>query len=215
MKYKHFSIFVAVAFTGTAFAQTVDTVLLNATTNVVGEGDEAPGLSNNFLRSSAIGNVDDPEGAFGNNNGPIEPPTFIFDDGGVKDDGDNILGNNGETVYTLSWNTTSPVTLAGIELAFGGGEGGPAGNRGTQLYEFSIQGNIVAQGDANGSDIGQVLFGGDVFGDTFLLRITGTVNNPSAGPRVSEINAIVPVPEPTTFGLLGISALGLLARRRR
>lgn len=202
------------ALTSAAFAQTINPTLLNATSNVVGEGDEPAGFSTNFVRSSAIGNIDDPEGAFGNNNGPIEGTTFIFGDGGAADNGDNIIGNGGEAVYTLSWDTTSPITLAGIELAFGAGEPG-RGNRGTQLWEVSIEGNVVASGDANGTDIGQVSFGGDVFGDNFLLRITGSVNDPSAGPRISEINAVVPVPEPATMGLVGLGMIGLLTRRRR
>jgi len=194
----------------------VDPFLFNAVTNIVGEGDEAPGLSTNFVTSLAFGG-DNPEDAFGNNNGAIEPNTFLFADGGVADNGNNVFEVGPETVDSIAWDTTSPVLIRGYEIVFGGDSFGPHGFRGTELVNFLVEGVVVDTIDLNGYGAGaaaiqRVFAGGSLTGDNFEVQFTRST---TAGLRLFEINAIVP--EPTSMALLLIGTVGicLMPRRRR
>lgn len=175
-----------------ATAGVVDPILFNATTNDVGAGDDPPGLGTNFNASSQVGGIDDPRGAFGSNTGPVEPNTFIFGDGGVPDNGNQIMGDGGETVDSLTWNTTSPVILEGYRLNVSADVPNP--QRGTQLVAFSVNGELDDFFDNNGAS-GPVdrLFSIPQIGSSFELNTTRTT---SEGPRIGEIDAIVPDPLP-------------------
>ncbi len=197
----------------------VDPILFNAITNNVGEGDEAPGLGTNFVASSAVLGADTPEDAFGNNNGAVEPNTFIFGDGGTSDNGNNIFDPGLETIDLLQWETTAPVSIGGYEIQFGGDVAGPHAFRGAELMSFLVGGTVVDTIDLNGYGGGVITLqrafaGGPVSGSQFAIQLTRST---LGGPRIHEINAIVVVPEPTSLGLIAVGLLGagLISRRRR
>jgi len=212
--------------TGGAPQYVVDPDILNATTN--GAGDEPPGLSYNFARSSAVvSGTDTVEDAFGNNDGAVEPGTFIFDNNRTPDNDNGTIGDGGETVDYIEWKTTQPVTLAGLELLVSGdGEG--SSNRGTELIRILVEGTEVDLYDNNrdgtggaGNPLVRIFQGGPVTGDDFRIEVT---HKTSPGARIQEINAVLfvepsgVIPEPTAFliwSLLAGLGMGLGWRRRK
>lgn len=182
--------------------------LLNATTNVLAQGDERPGRVNSVIASSAVGG-DTPVDAFGNNNGTVEPSTFIFSD--VAEPQDIVP-------QTLDFTTNGPVTLTGIALSTGA-DTGEDGYRGTSLFRFFADVNNNGFGDdlplisANPTDDNQfdfLYFTSSVTASSFRAEFTASS---VGGPRVLEIDALVP--EPDAIALLMIGGAGLLRRRRR
>ena len=203
--------------TGTAAAPVttfLDRLAFNAATNsLTGRGaardDEGPGLAGSFVVSSAVGG-DTVQDAFGNNDGAIEPEDFIFGDGGTADNGDGIIGNGGETVDSIVWHTSAPLTLAGFRISLAGDGSSP--DRDTELVRFLVGGQEVDLFDNNGFD-GEVtrLFASAVTGNDFEIQFTKTT---LSGGRIFEIDAITgTVPEPSAAALLLLGG-ALLARRR-
>jgi cysteine-rich repeat protein len=168
----------------------VHPILWNAASNVA-PVDEAPGLSTGFTASSAVFGTDIPEDAFGNGDGAVEPNTFIFGDGGTGDNGNAILGDGGETVDFIEWQTTSPTTVLGYELALT--QFDPFG-RETELVRFLVDGverdlfDNDSETGADNSTIHTVLrsFGSFVTGSTFRIEVTRS----GLAPRITEINAL-------------------------
>jgi cysteine-rich repeat protein len=164
--------------------------LFNAVTNEVGV-DEQPGLATNFSASSAQAGADTIEDAFGNQDGAIEPGTFIFGDGGVPDNGNQTLGDAGETVDFLDWETTEPVEILGYQLLLTQAD---AFGRTTQLVRFLVDGveeDFFDNDGATGPSNAETLvvprpLAGPVTGSTFRLELTRTTN----GPRITEIDAL-------------------------
>ncbi|MEQ9379301.1 MAG: PEP-CTERM sorting domain-containing protein [Pirellulales bacterium] len=199
----------------------VDPILFNAITNNIVEGDEAPGLSTNFITSAPLAD-DTVEDAFGNNNGAIEATSFLFSDVGVGDNGNNIFEGGTETIDFINWETLSPVSIGGFEILFASDSLGPHAQRGTELLNFLVEGVVVDTIDLNGYGNGsgpggsiaiqRVFGGGALVGDDFGIQLTRST---AAGSRILEINAIV-VPEPSTIVLLIIGAafIGMLKFRR-
>lgn len=195
-----YRLFLAVAFVGLTTmlvmpsrADQIDTTLFNATTN--SGGDEAPGLGTGFSVSSSVGGTDDPQGAFGNNDGPIEPSTFIFGDGGTTDNGNGTMGDGGETVDTISWSTTSPVLITGYRFDISGDGGGAS--RGTDLVRFNSAGEADDFWDANfSSGATNRTFAIPQIASSFSIN---TTRSSTAGPRINEIDAIVPDSLPGTL----------------
>ena len=207
---------------GTAGVQTTnyfDRIAFNAASNscYTGQGgdDDGPGGAFNFSSTATVaGNADDIEGAFGNNNGPIEPNDVIFADGGAVDNGNGLFGDGGEFVDFLEWDTATPLTLAGFRLGLSGdGAGNPF--RDTELVRFLVEGVQVDLFDNNGfdGDVDRLFSGGPVTGNDFRIEFTRTT---AGGGRIFEIDAIlgVPVPEPAS-GALVLAGAALALRRRR
>jgi len=163
----------------------VDTTLFNATTNT--GGDDPAGQGTGFAATSSISG-DTVEDAFGNNDGGVEPNTFLFADGRTPDNGDATLGNGGETVDAITWQTTGVVIIDGYRLT-GGPDGDGSGNRGIQLAAFSVEGeqDDLFDRDAGGSDVDRTFAIAQV-GNDFQFQVT---HNTSAGARVDEIEALV------------------------
>lgn len=186
----------------------VDQTLFNAITNSTLEGDEAPGLATNFVTSLPLPG-DTVEDAFGNNNGGIEPTSFLFADGGIADNGNNLFEAGSETIDFIDWDMLSPVSIGGFEIILAADTTGPHAQRGTELLNFLVEGSIVDTIDVNGYGVGagpggglvtiqRMFAGGVVAGDDFGIQLTRST---PAGSRILEINAIL-VPEPSSIILM-------------
>ena len=196
---------------GTVVPVIVDPNIFNAASNT-GVVDEPAGLSFNFSVSSAVAG-DDPQGAFGNNNGPIELASFIFADGATPDNGNKIFGDSGETVDFIQWQTSSRIGLNGYQITLAG-DGLDSATRGAELIRFLVNGVQVDlfDNDHLSGTVNRLFAGGPVSGDLFRIEFT---RSSATGARINEINAIMaPIPEPATISLLGLTALALLRRRR-
>jgi hypothetical protein len=166
-------------------ANVVDTNLFNAVSN--GGNDDSAGWSFNFSSSTKI-TGDTIEDAFGNKDGGVEATSFIFANGFTIDNGNAIMGDGGERVDYIQWQTTLPVALAGFRFE-GAGDGGGT-NRGTELVRFLVEGVEVDLFDNNYGSVAvdRLFAGGVVTGSTFRIELTRTA---SSGPRIKEIDAIV------------------------
>ena len=152
--------------------------------------DEGPGRAVGFQVSSLVQDTDTPEDAFGNANGAVEPESFIFGDGGVSDNGNQILGDEGETVDFISWQLPEGIPLAGYRLTLSGDGTAQQNNRSAELVRFLVDGDEVDLFDNqafNGS-VNRVFAGGTRVGSDFRVELTRTT---SGGPRLLEIDALI------------------------
>ncbi len=150
--------------------------------------DEDPGYATTIVTSAT--NTVGYEGklALGAFGGP-ENANLVFKDANTPDNGDLIFNNGGETVHWISWDSTQPLKLAGINLTLS-----PA-DRPAKLMRFLVNG--VAQVfqtpastvyDVTGvTSANNLLFAAPVMGTSFRLEFTGGIN----GPRLGEIDAIL------------------------
>ena len=171
----------------------LDRLAFNAATNTytgrgaAGRDDEGPGLATGFSVSSVVLGTDTVEDAFGNKNGAVEPESFIFGDGGEQDNGDQIVGNGGETVDFIQWHTATPLNLAGYRINLSGD--GPSSARDTEMVQFLVEGKVVDCFDNNGFDgvVTRTFPDGVVTGDDFRIEFTRTM---SWGGRLFDVDAI-------------------------
>jgi cysteine-rich repeat protein len=178
---------------GGAPPSVVNPDLFNSDQNVLVDPpvDQPPGLVTTIDFSSAQGDSDDPEDAFGNGDGDIEPNTFIFGEGATADNGNEILGDGGETVDFLEWTTSSPVEIRGYHLQLT--QQDPF-DRTAQLILFRVDGveqDSFDNDGATGVDNSTLLeisrpFAAPITGSTFRIELTRTTN----GPRITEIDAL-------------------------
>jgi cysteine-rich repeat protein len=176
---------------GDAPPAVVHPLLFNSDQNVP-PVDQPPGLVTSISASSPQGG-DQPEDAFGNGDGAVEPDTFIFADGGTADSGDGTFSDGDETVDFLEWTTESPVGILGYHLVLT--QLDPAAGRTTQLVRFIINGVERDSFDnvgATGADNATILevsrpFGALLTGSIFRIELTRTS---SFGPRIHEIDAL-------------------------
>ncbi|NOX31650.1 MAG: hypothetical protein GXP35_16630, partial [Actinobacteria bacterium] len=110
-----------------------------------------------------------------------------FSDGGVNDNGNAIFGDGEERVDFIQWQTTQPVTLGGYEINFGNADG-----RTAQLVRFLVDGVEQDFFDNNSAPnkVERIFASGLVTGSTFRIELTRDFG----GPRIAEINAIIPEP---------------------
>lgn len=175
----------------------LDRLAFNASSNTyTGRGaaardDEGTGPVPSFSARSRVLGTDLVEDAFGNKNGAVEPESFIFGDAGEPDNGDLILGNGGETVDFLSWQTPAPTTIAGMRLQLSGD--GISSNRDTEMVQILVEGHVVDCFDNNGFDglVTRIFPDGPVTGDDFRVEFTRTV---SSGGRLFDIDALTSAP---------------------
>lgn len=174
----------------------LDRLAFNAASNtLIGRSasvrdDEGPGRAVGFQVSSLVQDTDTPEDAFGNANGAVEPESFIFGDGGVSDNGNQILGDEGETVDFISWQLPEGIPLAGYRLTLSGDGTAQQNNRSAELVRFLVDGDEVDLFDNqafNGS-VNRVFAGGTRVGSDFRVELTRTT---SGGPRLLEIDALI------------------------
>jgi len=175
-----------------------DPVVFNAAANGLPSNsrlDEDPGYVVN-ITSSATLNDRTPRTAFGGYAVVVEPYTLLFSDGGTPDNGNQTMGDGGETVRWLQWQTSTnlPAPLAGVRL------NGLGTDRSVELIRFSINGTAVTL--FNGSTLYDHNKGGTLdlmfqtprsipAGTTLRLELTGGESN---GPRLSEIDALLLYP---------------------
>jgi len=207
---------VALAFSlsaaGSGSAQdTVDEFLFNN----VADG----GLVMTVNASSALGccgGPDDPREAFGQASGPIEGGSFLFGDG-LPAGTDN----------TIEWFTSSAVQISG--LRFQGGANGVGGGDPRRIMQLAFAADVNNNGNLfddpvlfNDPDFGDtgdggpgvityIFAGGPVSANHFGLLVESQEAN--GGPRIIEIDAVVPEPGSALACALGAVAIGL--RRRR
>ncbi len=167
----------------------LDTTLFNATTNT--GGDDPAGLGTNYASSPPLFGTDVIQDAFGNNDGPVEPTTFLFADAGTPDNGNGVFEPSVETVDWISWQTTQNVVLDGYRVGLGSEGPGQGYNRGTELFTFQVNGEGDDFFDDNAVHGGGVdrYFAVPQVGNSFAVNLTRTT---SGGPRIDEIDAIVP-----------------------
>jgi len=185
------------------FAGTVlDPIAFNSTLNAASINtylDEDPGYATNIqtspLQASYTVNTDG-KYALGAASAPEANNLLFKDTSNTPDNGDLIFNNGGETIHWISWGTTQPLTLAGINLGI------TYPDRPAKLIRFSVNG--VAQVFKNsGSPVYNVgginsastnfLFANPVSGTSFKLELTGGTNSDgnAYGPRLGEINALL------------------------
>jgi hypothetical protein len=186
-------------------AQVVDPILLDdRTSNPLGKVDSV-------AASSRLAGVDDPLEAFGRPSGPIEGGTFLFGDG------------RGIVQETLTWTTSEPVTLTGLRVA--GGAGGPQVQDGrrigaVEIYADTNNNNVFDEAVlATASDFPDPGDGGTGVADYMFPFVTASrfelrlMSQDGNGPRVTEIDAIVP--EPSALGWTAMTCACILSARRR
>ena len=174
----------------------LDRLLFNAADNsLVGRGsaprdDEGPGTASGFRVSSRLNGVDTPEDAFGNANGPIEPESFIFDDGGVPDNGNAVWGDGGESVDFLEWQVDEEIPLAGYRLELAGDGVANGKYRSVERVRLFVEGEVADDFDnqAFNGTILRVFPDGIHRGRRFRLEFT---RSSPGGPRVLEVDALV------------------------
>jgi hypothetical protein len=134
--------------------------------------------------------------------------------GGEPDD-DYVFGDQ-TGPYTVAFTTATPVTLTGIALYAGAdAPKSPTANRGISSFSFSA-GGVDVVNDVSPVDIStteNLYTFPAITASSFVATFVG---NPSAafpGPRIFELDGIVP--EPASISILALSGLGLFARRRR
>jgi hypothetical protein len=135
--------------------------------------------------------------AFGGTAGSPEQGNLIFNDSGVADNSNAVIGDGGETVDFIRWTTSQDVTLRGYVPNLLPDGATTKNNRATELVEFSVNGRVVDLFDNDGqaSAPQRIFAGGNVTGHDFQIRLTrsrGSAQTPSSGPRVVEIDALVP-----------------------
>ena len=156
--------------------------------------DEDPGFVTNMTSTALYNAGENVREAFGAANGSgVENGTIIFSDSGTVDNGNQVVGDGGETVDYLEWDMTSdlPASLAGVRLNIAGGL------RPVELIRFSIDGNPVTlsngstvyDNDSTGSAL-DLMFQSPravTSGSTCRLELTRS----NLGPRVREVDALL------------------------
>lgn len=170
----------------------VDEFIFNADTNVLAEGDDFPGetIATSITSSPPLffnGTFDTVEDFFGNNNGNVEPRGFIFEDlDGVADNGNQIVGDDDETVDFVQWSTHVPIELSGMQIQLQADF--DLGDRGTQLVRIFVEGVEVALFDNDGLQRSVDVNFPPVVGNDFRVEFTREVGG--RGERVSRIDAL-------------------------
>ena len=163
--------------------------------------EQPPGLVT-VVESSSPYPGDSPQDALGAVGG-VESHTFIFHDDGVVDNGNAILGDEGETVDFIRFETDVPVTLDGYTINLQTDYGQQNTYRSTALVRLSIDGTVVDFFDNDGYSrtLDRLFQDGPISGSEFLLELTRVTDG---GPRIVEIDAILadgwPIPDRTWFG---------------
>ena len=122
--------------------------------------------------------------------GAIEHETFIFRDNGAVDNGNQTLGDGGETVDYFHFVTSVPVTLDGYSLWLPTDYGQQNAYRSTALVRLTIDDVVVDFFDNDGRNGTQVrsFVEGPVTGQDFRIDLTRVT---TGGPRIAEIDAVL------------------------
>jgi hypothetical protein len=193
---------------------TVDELIMNRSTNDVAQGDQPPGLvvGSSVASSPLFNGAFETTDAFGATDGSQEPGNVVFQDNHQPDNGNAVLGDGGEWVDFIEWNTLTPVSSVGYVVGVDGN-----GDRTLERVRFLIGGVVVDFFDADGESghLERFFEGPERFneltGTDFRIEFTRTN---ATGPRVFEINAVV-VPEPhaAALALAALAVLGVLSSR--
>lgn len=171
----------------------IDTTVFNAASNRVDLGDDPPGQAIDFHSSPLIYADQRIEQAFGSVRGGIEPGCVLFASAGVADNGDDILGNDNETVDFIEWTTRQPIRLGGYRVLLEPDKEYGGGPRSVGLIRFIIDGRAVDTFHIHGSSgsLVRLLPNGPVTAKHFRLEMTRMTDGPSdSGPRIIEIDSV-------------------------
>jgi hypothetical protein len=180
----------------------LDTTLFNWHLNTPGSpaGEQDPGRTISISSSSvkaAYPLVD----SFGACDGSVIPGRTLFEDGGVADNGNGVMGDGGETVDWIAWETDAPVSIAGYHVT-GSSDSETSRNRGTELVRFTVDGVVLDIWDNDAASGGQpwrIVSPEPFRGQSFKLEFTRST---TSGPRIYEIDAVyVPPPAGTVLTL--------------
>lgn len=188
----------------------VNETLFNAASNT--GGDDPAGLSINFTSTTLFNGAEDIRSAFGKNGVGVNPGRVLFQDAQTADNGNFTMGDGGERVDFIQWQTTSTVNLAGYRIHIIGDGVVQGANRSAQLVRFSVDGVVKDFFDLDGvgTAVTREFAGGVAPGTTFRVEFTRST---TSGPRFAEIDAAL-IPEPSAALLGGLGLLLLLRRRR-
>lgn len=181
----------------------IDPTLFNAATNDPSRGDDPPGLVENIRASDTVAGTTSLQDAFGAVHNSLEPGYVLFADGGVIDNGNATLGDGGETVDYIEWDTARRIELGGYRVELRGDDTKPGGPRSAGMLRLSVDGQVVDTYDVHGQSgvVLRVLANGPVRGRTFRLELTRMTNLPAnSGPRLGEIDAVNARVERETHG---------------
>lgn len=170
-------------------------------------GDDPPGYTDNvnlFVNGNRF-TLDTIWDAFGYRHGNYEPTTFIFldNDAGTKDNGDNTIGNGGETVDRLNWELVDTDILStprrqlklisGYQVTLQ--SDGAANNfyRGTEMFKFMAEGEVDDVFDNNGASGAVLRQFIPQLSRSYEVDLTRTT---ALGSRLNEIDAVLPADLP-------------------
>jgi len=147
----------------------------------------------------------------------------------VEPSGDIIFGDNNPQPDTVDFTTPSPVQLIGVAVYLDSDDGTLDGPRSVGTFTFTADGVPVVNAAPTNESIaitanyGQnvFMFASPVTASSFVATFwpnpnkdyTPDANNDGEGPRVYELDGIVP--EPACIGVLALGGLALLSRPRR
>jgi hypothetical protein len=170
-------------------------------------GDDPPGYTDNvnlFVNGNRF-TSDTIWDAFGHRRGNYEPTTFIFldNDAGTKDNGDNTIGNGGETVDRLNWELvdtdilTTPrrqlKLISGYQVTLQSDGAANNFNRGTEMFKFMAEGEVDDVFDNNGASGAVLRQFIPQLSRSYEVDLTRTTE---LGPRLNEIDSVLPADMP-------------------
>jgi hypothetical protein len=139
--------------------------------------------------------------------------------------GDIIFGDQNSQPNTVDFTTPSPVSLIGVAVYLDSDDGTLDGPRSVGTFTFTAGSEEIVASPVNESiavNLGVNVFmfsqpvSASIFSATFSanpnLNFTPDGNNDGVGPRIYELDGIVP--EPASLGILAFGTLALLARSR-
>ncbi len=83
----------------------------------------------------------------------------------------------------------------------------------TKIFDTSRSGSVLFNYDPANGPL-NVTWGGSQLADASLLQILGGSNNSVYGMSNTQFCSVIPVPEPSGTGLIGIASLGRFVRRK-